>query len=184
MKSKQLTRWILLGAVSGAAPICGCVQHYQADAFTGPPPADVATLGIDPGVRLVSVDGQPVEGVPAEVRNGEMSQGRTIRLLPGAHGVVAGKAPYYIRPTRGDSLSGFYVTEEYDPPSEDDDVLSFVAQPNGRYLLKLDVITAASRDNWRAMVIDLNGSKFNTVVSTATGRAPAAARNVTTPAAR
>jgi hypothetical protein len=121
-------------------------------------------------VRLVSLDGQEVCGVPAEVRNGELSEGRKIRLLPGPHGVVAGKAPYYCRPTRGDNLSGFYTTVDYDPGSDANDVLSFTAAPRGKYLLKLDVANAASRDNWRAIVIDMHGRTFNSVVSRTTGR--------------
>jgi hypothetical protein len=169
---RLLVGWLLVGGggAAAAAVMGGCVQHYRADGFTGPPPADVATLAIDPGVRLVSLDGKEVQGVPAEVRNGELSEGRTIRLLPGAHGVVAGMAPYYCRPTRGDSLSGFYTTVVYDPGSDANDVLSFTAEPRGEYLLKLDVATAASRQNWRAIVIDRHGRTFNSVVSKTTGR--------------
>jgi hypothetical protein len=163
-----LVGWLLVGVVAGL--MCGCVKHYRADTFTGPAPADVATLAIDPGVRLVSLDGKAVEGVPAEVRNGELSQGRTIQLLPGAHGVVAGKAPYYCRPTRGDNLSGFYTSVVYEPGSDANDVLSFTAESRGQYLLKLDVASAASRENWRAIVIDKHGRTFNSVVSTTTGR--------------
>jgi hypothetical protein len=151
---------------------CGgaCVKHYRADAFAAPPTAqaDVATLGIDPGVRLVSLDGAAIAGIPAEVRNGEMSQGRTVRLLPGAHDIVAGMAPYAANPTRGDNLSGFYTVHISEPASPDDDVLSFTAQPGGRYFLKIGL--AAGGKGWRAIVIDRRGPEFETVVSTTTGR--------------
>src|SRR5688572_11126098 len=76
----------------------GCAGPLQVNAFDGPDRsgAEVSRLQVDKQVRLVSIDGKPVAGIPGEwdsTKDKESYRQRIVRLLPGAHRVVAGINP-------------------------------------------------------------------------------------------
>jgi hypothetical protein len=157
------------------ASLAGCITHYEANLAAaegttsggGTVSGGGVLLVIDPQVRILSIDGVAPPGIPAEVRNGEFSQGRRIRLSPGTHRLVAGSAPYYVQ---GD------VQSLYLPPSLDNDELTFDAVPGRSYRLKIQGINASSirpsMANWRAVVVDRDGPRWDTVVSTTLARLP------------
>src|SRR5687768_12286485 len=70
----------------------GCAKPYEANAFAGDPrpDAEVAKLTLDPDIRLISIDGQVLDGVPSELATGEEHRNRFVRLLPGTHRIVVG----------------------------------------------------------------------------------------------
>jgi hypothetical protein len=155
----------------------GCARSYEADLSNAQSRSSPrggrqdrgVLMVIDPQVRLISIDGAVPPGIPPEVRNGEFSDGRRLRLAPGPHRIVAGSAAYTYSDT------DFYA---YLPPSSENDELSFDARAGRSYLLKIQGIHRGSGfqkpslDHWRAVVIDRDGPRWDTVVSTTVARTP------------
>jgi hypothetical protein len=154
----------------------GCARSYEADLGNAQSHSARGGRGdggvlmvIEPQVRLISIDGALPPGIPPEVRNGDYSDGRRVRLAPGPHSIVAGSAAY----THSDTDSYTYL-----PPSSENDELTFDAQAGRSYLLKIQGINRGSGfekpslDKWRAVVIDRDGPRWDTVVSTTVARTP------------
>jgi hypothetical protein len=169
MRSLQLLVCVWLSAV------VGCVKPYQANAFDGDPPADqIARLTIDSPVRLASLDGKPVDGIPAEFKSGsDLHKPRVVNILPGPHRLVVGVSALSSQtapPTTPGIGIGF--TWKY-PGSKEDEVLDFTAVAGRRYIVKIKDLPSMydpKSDKWRARVIDSDDPQFQKEVSTSAGR--------------
>ena len=162
--------------------VIGCAKPYQANAFEGPDrPADqIARLTIDTPVRLTSLDGKTVEGIPAAFKSAsEPHKARIINILPGPHRVIVGVAPLNTGTAPPTAGVGIGFTWNYHGSNEDE-VLDFNADAGRRYIVKIKDLPDMynPKANWRARVIDSDDPQFQKEVSTSAGRvahpAPAA----------
>ena len=85
--------------------LTGCGgPRYVADRTGGVAESQVVTLQVEPTVRLVSVNGEPVDEVPAvgvrDMRRDRGTNARTILLPPGRHTAVAGFGPLFFTNVR------------------------------------------------------------------------------------
>lgn len=143
--------------------LAGCAAH-RPRAFEGPdrPDDQVAILQIDRDVRFVSLNGQPVKGVPADLtRDRNPLRGhddrRLIRLLPGEYRIVAGVAPFADEPWYSRSPGATEAEMKTYAGSAENDELVFTAAAQKRYLLKLDFTYELNTDTptrWSAAVYD------------------------------
>src|SRR5215212_5966829 len=85
--TKILATIIAIAGVTG-----GCIKPIVVNAFDGPAPpgSQLALMTITEDVRLTSLDGKPLEGMPPELDKTKDIRSRAIRLLPGTHRLLAG----------------------------------------------------------------------------------------------
>ena len=160
-----------------ASIVGGCAKPHVANAFDGPdrPAGQVARLTIDSPVRLASLDGKVVEGIPAQTANSYGQRPRIVNILPGAHRIVVGVGPLASEansaPPPGGGLSlGVGFAWNY-PGSKEDEALDFNAVAGGRYIVKIKDLPSIynKSENWRARVIDQDDPQFQKEVSTSAG---------------
>ena len=158
----------------------GCAKPHQVNAFDGPdrPAKEVTRLTIDAPVRLATLDGKVIEGIPAQTSNSYGQTPRIINILPGPHRIVVGVGPLASEansgpPVGGGPSLGVGFTWDY-RGSKDDEVLDFTAVAGRRYIVKIKDLPSMynGKDIWRARVIDSDDPQFQKEVSTSAGRVP------------
>ena len=171
----------------------GCAKPIIVNAFPGPnlPDAEVATLQLDFKVRLMQLDGEPVQGIPPGLDTGEPYDPRILRLLPGEHEMLVGIRPYietnsypiysYISTTDCEGhchstpiVVGYNTTTTYHEGSRENERLTFALAPGRRYRLKLNDPPDwfSKRQKWSALLVEKTNTWRDTIISTSHGREP------------
>ena len=168
----------------------GCAQPIVVNAFSGPAPSEeIAVLHLGDEVRLLSVDGAPVPGLPAGLTETDSYAPRIVRLLPGEHTIVAGirprvqtySSPNYMYIPSGDCHGGgSFVVTSYNsytsslPGSRENETIRFIAQPARTYRLKIDDPPDwfSKTQRWSARIIEKTDQWSDPIVSTSLGRQP------------
>jgi len=184
MRARTLFPLLLLFAT-------GCAKPIIANAFPGPslPDADVATLDLDFKVRLIHLDGHPVQGIPPGLDPGEPYNRRILRLRPGEHEVLVGIRPYiatnsypiysYTSTTDCEGhchstpmVVGYNTTTTNHEGSRENEHITFTLAPGRRYRLKLEDPPDwfSRRQLWSAKVIAKTNAWRDPVISTSLGR--------------
>lgn len=144
----------------------GCTQTVAVNAFDGADRAagEIATMNIDPQIRLTSVDGKPVAGIAAGHLANDSWDDRVARLLPGTHTIVAGERARAIYAMNSETLPDLYGG------SAEDQRIEFDALGGRSYALKFKRDDRWQPTRWWVEVIETSGGKR--MVSKALGSVP------------
>ena len=146
--------WAVVSSLFLLALLAGCTSVETHDAFAGDPPADPAELVLDGDVRLIALDGRPIEGFaedsappvpPGDIDTQPRNPKRILRIDPGGHTITAGVARRWMPLLRETHIGVALLTGSVNysaalyPGSDRNETIAFTAAPGGKYRVLADV---------------------------------------------
>ena len=139
--------WLILLSACLAG---GCASPETFDAFAGAPPEKPAKLLFDGEVRLVALDGQPIDGMPHDSAPAtppgdietEHNPRRILRIDPGEHTITVGLGRRWLPLLRETHIGLVFLTGAANysaalyPGTEQNVQIRFVAQAGKQYTVK------------------------------------------------